>query len=499
MARVRESGGGGPVLAAAKRAAARVGAVVSLLGAAACGAGTAGEYDVVVMNGRVFDPESGLDAVRNIGIRAGTIAAVTAEPIRGGTVIDATGLIVAPGFIDLHAHGQDSANYEVRLLDGVTAAFELELGTADVDAWYATREGRVPMHYGVSAGHVPTRMAVFNDAGTRLPVGPAARQPASESEVDEIERRLREGLEQGAVAVGMALQYTPAAGAEEVDRIFGLAAAYGVPVHVHARYIAIRGAHTSVDAVEELLDAAKRSGAALHLAHVHSVGLDETPRILGMIEDARARGLDVTTEVYPYTAGQTSIEGSFFDEGWQERLGVGYGDVQWARTGERLTAESFRRYRREGGLVIVHMIPESALEAALASRYAMIASDGLLQGGRGHPRTSGSYARVLGRYVRERGTLTWMEAIRKMSLLPAQRLEAAVPSMAAKGRIRPGADADIVAFDPERVIDRATYEEPARPSAGVVHVLVSGTPVVLDGNRIEGLYPGRPVRVSRSR
>ena len=137
---------------------------------------------------------------------------------------------------------------------------------------------------------------------------------------------------------------------------------------------------------------------------------------------------------------------------------ISYGDLMWVATGERLTEESFNRYRKIGGMVIAFAVPQTVVDACVVSPMTTIATDGLLEKGKGHPRASGTYSLVLGRYVRERKLLTWQEAIRKMTLLPAKRLEARVPMMKSKGRLRVGADADITVFDPERVIDRSTFE-----------------------------------------
>jgi dihydroorotase len=251
----------------------------------------------------------------------------------------------------------------------------------------------------------------------------------------------------------------------------------------------------SIDALQEVLANVSATGASVHIVHIGSNGLRQTPRLLSMIDGARARGLDVTTEVYPYTAGSTYLQSALFEPGWQQRFGITFKDVQWSATGERLTEDTFARYRATGGWVVIHMIPESSVRAALAHPGVMVGSDGVpLVDGGGHPRGAGTYARILGRYVREQKVLDLMTALGKMSLLVARRLEPFVPAMRQKGRVAVGADADITVFDPARVIDRATYEKPAQESEGIPHVLVGGTFVVRDGKLVPGVAPGRAIR-----
>jgi dihydroorotase len=220
-----------------------------------------------------------------------------------------------------------------------------------------------------------------------------------------------------------------------------------------------------------------------------------------LINGARARGLDVTTEAYPYNASATALQSAIFDPGFQQRLGIDYKDLLWPATGERLTAESFERYRKQGGLVIGFVIPDSAPDQAYRIPHVIVASDGgiQLQDGKflGHPRGAGTHARILGRFVRERGVISLMDAVRKMTLLPAQRLEIVDPDMKRKGRIQAGADADLVIFDPARVIDRATFEQPAQYSDGIVHVMVNGTLVVRNSSLVPGAAPGRALRGGR--
>jgi dihydroorotase len=213
-----------------------------------------------------------------------------------------------------------------------------------------------------------------------------------------------------------------------------------------------------------------------------------------MIGEAKSRGLDVTTECYPYIAGMTDIKSAIFDEGWQEVFNIDYKDLQWAATGERLTKESFEKYRKTGGMVAVFSMTEEIVDAAIKSPLTMIASDGILEKGKGHPRTAGTYSRVLGNYVRERGALTLMDALTKMTLMPAQRLERRVPTMRNKGRIRIGADADLTIFDARSITDKSTFQDPAQYAEGIKFVVVNGVVIIKSGQLQSSVYPGRAVR-----
>src|SRR6202158_3656811 len=181
-------------------------------------------YDIAILNGRVMDPESGLDAIRNVGIRAGKIAIISATPLNAKSTIDAKGLVVAPGFIDLHEHGQEPRNYQFQARDGVTTSLELEAGTDDVDKWYADRKGKALINFGVSVGHIPVRMRVMHDPGTFLPTGDAAHREATTQELREVDQAIERGLKRGALAVGMGINYTAAATHDEILEVFRMAA-----------------------------------------------------------------------------------------------------------------------------------------------------------------------------------------------------------------------------------------------------------------------------------
>lgn len=442
-------------------------------------------YDLVMANGRVMDPESGLDAVRHVGIRGGTIAAISETPLAGARVIDAARHVVAPGFVDLHEHGQQEESYRMMVRDGVTSAFELEVGTANVAAWYAAREGGQIVNYGVSIGHIPVRMKVLEDPGKGLlPAGIGGSGAASDAQLAAMELLLREGVAQGAVAMGFGSAYTPGAPMSEIERMFRVAAEADVSAHIHMRG-GLAGLH-------ETIKAAAAAGARLHIVHVNSSAGNEIDAFLAAIQAARDARQDVTTEAYPYGAGMTEIESALFDD-WATYSDERLAQHQLVSTGERLTRKTFGEARKKGGTVIIHGRSEEQTRAAIASPLAMIASDGFIENGRGHPRTSGTYAKVLGRFVRDQQVVTLMNALGRMTLEPARRLERRTPAMTKKGRIRVGADADLTIFDPVTVIDRATYEDASIPSAGIPYVVVGGQ-VVVDRGQVTKARPGRAIR-----
>lgn len=443
-------------------------------------------YDIVISNGRVMDPESGLDAVRHVGIRAGRIAAISTTPLAGSRTIDATNLVVAPGFIDLHEHGQQEESYALMVRDGVTSAFELEVGAGDVAAWYSARDGGQIVNYGVSVGHIPARMRVLGDPGTFLPAGVGGSGTTTEAQVAEMERMLGQGLTDGAVAVGFGSAYTPGATMAEIERLFRVAADAGASIHIHMR--------NGVAGLDSTIAAAARAGAKLHIVHVNSSADTDLAAFLSRIQSARARGQDVTTEAYPYGAGMTEIQSALFDD-WQSWPEERFALHQLVSTGKRLDRQSFEEARRAGGTVIIHGRSEAQTRAAIVSPLTMIASDGFIENGRGHPRTSGSYSKVLGKYVREEKALSLMDALRKMTLAPAQRLEARVPAMRSKGRMRVGADADLTVFDPSTVRDRATYEDATIPAAGIPYVVVGGQ-LAVDGGVVTPARAGRAIRAA---
>ena len=466
-----------------------------------------GAFALVITGGRVMDPESGLDAVRNVGVQDGRIAAVSESPLEGAETLDAAGLVVAPGFIDLHAHGQDPVSSRYQARDGVTTALELEVGVFPVAPWYTNRDGQALINYGASVSHQAARqratgsaVAVSNDTGT-FTLGETSDETlyreTTDDELAGLASLMRQGLDEGALGFGFGLSYTPGASHRELLELFGVAAAADAPTHVHLRSQGDFRRGGALAPLQEVIANAAATGAAVHVVHLNSSAGNMVEEALAMIRGARERGLEITTEAYPYTASASLIESALFD-GRVGQPDDSYQSLQWVETGERLTRESFDRYRETGGWVIMHGRSETVNEWVVSQPDVIAASDGIpFSEGRAHPRGAGTFARILGHYARDRGVLPLMDALRKMTLLPARHLERFAPQMADKGRVRVGADADLTLFDPERIIDRATYDAPDQYSEGILHVLVGGTFVVRDGELVDGVTPGQPIRGRR--
>ncbi len=461
-------------------------ALISLLSAGPLAAQAPG--DIAIVGGRVVDPASGIDRVQNVLIRDDRIVAITDDPVTADREIDASGLVVAPGFVDILAHirpAREPQQYKIK--DGVTTVVSMHGGPVDIDGWYAAFEADGSLvNYGTTVGHPDIREAV----------GITDRYaPASRAQLAPMRDVAARAIQAGAVGIGFGINYTPGASYEEIIAMFDVAARHGVPAHVHSRYKGSVFPETIVQSVQEVIAAAAITGASAQVVHLASSAIGSMDAALEMIAGARRHGIDVMADIHPYLANSTRLESALYDPGWQERFGgVTYDSIMLVDTAERLNEETFEYWREKGATIITFFIPKDEMLMALTHPHVMVTSDGVIVDGKGHPRGAGTFAHVLGRLTREEGQLTLMEALRKMTIMPAQRLERAVPSMRYRGRLSVGAYADITVFDPNTIIDRATYIDSAQYSEGVHYVLVNGTVVLDRGEFVEGATPGQPVR-----
>jgi N-acyl-D-aspartate/D-glutamate deacylase len=448
-------------------------------------------YDLVIQTGRVMDPETGLDAVRNVGILGNTIARITSEPLQGARLIDARGLAVAPGFIELFQHAHDPESYRLNALDGATSSLDLEVLDGAV---LNTKEfaGHALLNYGTSAGHGAARQTVF-DASTRASVSPEVRpsrvEPATPQQLARLRNLVQHDLDGG--AIGISLLTWPGISRYEVIEMFRLAAERQSIVFARPRSRGKVEPGSSVEAIGEIIGAAAITGATTHIIHVHMFGLSDTREVLGMIDGARARGLNITADARPYRCYSADISrrNDLFQPGWRVRLGLDYADLKVE--GQLLTKEQFERLNAsaEPHRAVACWMPQEMVDIAILHPNIMISGHATKDG----PQTAGTFARVIAQYVRSERRMTLMDALRKMSLMPAQLLEPTAPAARAKGRLQEGKDADIVVFDPETIADHATEEKPTEPSVGVKYLVVAGTLVIQEGKIVPKITPGRAI------
>jgi N-acyl-D-aspartate/D-glutamate deacylase len=488
-------------------------------------------YDLIIRNGRVIDPETGLDAIADVAVAEGRIAAIGRELGRAARIVDATGLVVAPGFIDLHAHGQSLPADRMQAFDGVTTSLELELGVLPVGRWYdeQAHEGRL-LNYGASVGWVFARVAAMTTQQVEASLegmGRAMRDRrwadmvASPVEVADILVRVKDGLKQGGIGIGFPNAYAPGTGVKEMSSLCSMAAEYGAPTFTHVAFMSNVDPQSSVEAYTRLIGYAGSTGAHMHICHFNATSLQDVERAAELVRTAQHQGLKVTVEAYPYGTGSTVVGAAFFaDPAFPERTGRDYSSVELVQTGRPFANRGDLLEAQQedpGAIVLWHFLDvaiderhRDLLDVSVMFPGGAIASDAipwtlngvvyrggdwpLPEGSVSHPRSSGTFTRFLRQWVRERGALPLIDGLRKCTLIPAEILKSSTPQMCSKGRIQPGCDADIVVFDYSALTDRAEFNAMNRAAEGMRYVLVNGATVIADGVLDLAVRPGRPVR-----
>lgn len=499
-------------------------------------------FDILIRNGRILDGAGNPWFRGDVGIRGDRIVAVGQLPgAKARRTIDAKQQIVAPGFIDVHNHSREamfetpaSENF---IRQGVTSIVEGNDGSSPIPL--------APFLEKTAAAHLAVNVGTFIGHGSvRCEILGAADRKATPAELDQMRRLVRQGMEQGALGLSTGLFYIPGAFAptEEVVELGRVAAQYG---GMHISHMRDESA-SLLDSVRETIRIGEEGGLPTQLTHHKVIGKGnwgQTAESLRLVEEARRRGVDVSVDQYPYTASHTGT-GALFppwaQEGGREKMierfndpatrarikadvarrieidrGAGdpaniqFSHCEWdpSLDGKTLAAVTRDRGRevnfenaaetaieihQAGGCqAVYHAMNEEDVVRVMQYPGTMIASDGgihVFGEGVPHPRYYGTFPRVLGRYVREKGILRLEDAVRKMTSLPAQRI-----GQFDRGLIRPGLKADVIIFDPERIIDRAEFGKPHQYAEGVLYVLVNGT-VVLDGGKMTGERPGQILR-----
>ena len=461
-------------------------------------------YDLVISNGRVIDPETKLDAIRSIGIRDGVIAEISRGPLNGDKTVDASRLVVAPGFIDIHTHSPTPIGVKFALLDGVTTQLDLEAGAYPVSAYGYLLEGKSPINFGNSVSHMAIRVKVmqgqdapylFSPEGGIVP-GAAFSERATPAQIERMREMLELGLASGGIGIGVLLDYmTLAVSDRELEMIFEVAGAHKAPIAIHVR----RGMPGDPLGLREVIALAERTGAPVMICHITHSAMHAVGDWLAEIDAANRRGTNITAETLTYAAGGTAISADVFDRDWRKIFNIDYNDVQWTATGEWLNEEKWNYYRKNepAGMINHHYVKEEWLEQALKWPRMMASTDvtpAFTTDRLSNPNIAGTFSRLIGHYSRDQGLFDLSDALARVSLFQAQWLGSFSPAFNKKGRLQVGMDADIVIFDATRIQERADYGKPYQASAGIEHVIVAGQMIMASGKVNSNILPGERLK-----
>ncbi|MFW2374104.1 MAG: amidohydrolase family protein [Gammaproteobacteria bacterium] len=492
-------------------------------------------YDLVILNGRIMDPETQFDGVRNVGIKGGKISKITSKKIKGKQAINANGQVVAPGFLDMHNHNTAAPfGQKLALRDGVTTPMEIEAGVYPVDIWYAFLEGRSQTNYGASVGTIPVRETLLNPGYKTKAYGdflfdmqlPEAThtsmkwstQIATAEQIKQIENMLEKGLQQGALGIGHCPGYMVSGSTQRESNIVQkLAGKYGLFSAIHGRFSSQMPPTSGLLGIDELMAPQAAYGGGLVVQHMTAQTLALTPQALQLIDDARAKGIQVLAEIYPYDYGSTIAGADYLHpDNYQKNMGRDYKDIIEVSNLKPLDKKRYEELVKTapGTSVMFYNATQAIVYQALAHPDTILGSDSYpytirktngpviawdtpYDSVNGHPRGAGTHARLL-RLVREKKVdIPLMLAVSKMTYQIARFMQDnGVEQMAHKGRIQVGADADITIFDPKTVTDNSTMKDGGLPSTGIPYVVVNGTIVVKDSKVIKGVYPGKAIRRS---
>ncbi len=442
--------------------------------------------DLVLTGGRIIDPESGFDRVGNVALVGGVIAEISDQPISAARSIDATGLVISPGFIDILSYQPNCYGEWWKVADGVTANVGMHGLRFEATDFHQRWEAEgVPIHFGgaVHNSHVRNGLGFLPD------------DQASGAEITSISQAIDVQIRGGYLGIHAQPEYAPGVTPTELLDMGSLAAQLNVPLCVHARFSDNLAPGVQSEATGELVSVARETGCHVHIEHLNSTG--GTGRMAEALDEVQAaidEGLRMSSCMYPYEFWATTLRSARFRE-WQEKYGITYEDLQVAGTNERLSAATFQDAYDANLLTAAFAIPAGDIELGFSRDFMMLGSDAILEPSHNnHPRSTGCFARTLGVYVREQQIVPLATALAMMTIRPANLLGISAPAMRRKGRMQIGADADVTVFNPNTIIDRSTIANPAQESVGVEYVFVNGVEVRNPGGSVRTALPGTAIR-----
>ncbi len=440
-------------------------------------------FEKVISGGRVVDPDSGYDAIANIGIEGDSIKLISTNPLNGRSTIDATGLVVSPGFIDVLSYPTNGYGEWYKIADGVTSNLCMHGIDNPMQKFLENTENHnPPVNYGGAVDHYQHRKI--------LGVG---IQKTSQEERALLLERAEKDLQVGAIGIHQQPEYTVDLKKSEIIDHGHLAAKYDVPLCLHLRHSYDRDFGSQESAINEALEVARETGCSVHIEHLNSTGGTGRMReAISQIQSVRDEGFAITACVYPYTFWATYAGSARFDN-FQKKFGISFDDLQEVGKPDRMTEETFSVAREKNKLVAAFAMSEEDITEALSAPWVLIGSDSILERPHNnHPRSAGCFSRFLGTYVREQKILTLPDALGRITILPSRLLAKSSSAMQNRGRIQAGAVADITIFDPEKISDRADVSNPAQESVGIVHVMVNGQ-LTRENNSNKNVQSGVPI------
>ncbi|SDL06638.1 N-acyl-D-amino-acid deacylase family protein [Natronincola ferrireducens] len=448
---------------------------------------------IAINNGIVVDPKNKVFSKLNITVENGKICDISNLAMDGDTVIDADGLIVTPGFIDLHIHEGsyyadkkkfDTNIFESMLKMGVTTGIggNCGIGPERPDEYLdAVDSIGIPINLGLFVPHNILRKEVNQLDKYAI---------ASGDDINKMQQRAAYYLDKGCIGISFGIRYIPGLTKEELVHISKAAKRDNKLLSAHIR----DDAAYVMAAAEEFINIGKEIGVPIQISHIGSMAaFGEMERFLSLIDHHVAKGVDISCDCYPYDAFSTGIGETTYDDGFLERYGIGYDRIEIAEgkyRGQRCNEKIFKELRENypDTITIAHVMREEEVDRALTHPNVIVASDGYLHDGQGHPRASGTFPRIFAKYVKEKRKLNLYEAVEKITSLPAKRL-----NIAGKGHLGIGADGDIAIFSLDKIMDTATFQEPIASPKGFEYILINGT-IALQGDSIVEKNLGKTIR-----